>query len=153
MTSHRRAALGAGLLAMLPGAAGATPQANKDARLLALAAKLRGAHAREVEAVQVLMRAEAARDGLGTQNAAAAADAAFDTRTVLMEEVAGLPAEGLAGISVKAALVCRAMERGSTAADSRVAESLLADIARLAPSAASGEGSRLYARGTPTAER
>ncbi len=138
----RRAALGAGLLAALPVAARAEPSAIPatidpagDGRLLALAAALRGAHAREMEAVQVLMRAEAARDERATARAAAASHAAFDARTDLMDGVAGIPAEGLAGLAAKAALVCRALEHGPTRADCRLADSLLADVARLVPEA------------------
>ena len=91
------------------------------------------------------MRAEAARDGREMEVAAALADAAFDARTALMADIAGTPATGLAGLCVKAALVCRALEHGPTRADCRLAESLLADVARLEPLAAL-EGPRATTR-------
>lgn len=130
---------------MLPTAGNAAPAAPADERLLALAAALRAAHAREVDAVGALMRAEATGNGSAVRRAAAAADAAFDARTALMHECAALPARGLAGLAAKAALVCRALSHGATAADGWLASSLAADVARLAPDAAAEDAASVPA--------
>ncbi|QYU69714.1 DMT family transporter [Leptolyngbya sp. 15MV] len=62
-------------------------------------------------------------------------DAAWGRWEVAAYEAAALPADGMAGLAVKAAAVVRAVREGPADAEKAIAESLAADIARLIPEA------------------
>jgi len=137
-----RRALGAVALAALSGGLGTAGAAlatatvpaavsdEPDAMLLFLAAELRVA-SRQEEAAHL-----AYSDAEGTEaeaKARATLDAAFDAWTAIVDRMALVPAVGLAGVCAKAAQLVRASETGGGVADARLAESLRADLVRLAP--------------------
>jgi hypothetical protein len=109
------------------------PRPN-DARLLALAAAIREAEA-DIEAAAV---AWGEVEGTPAAQPHIEARKEAGTRLVrLLVEMAGIPADGLAGIAAKAARVAftGAGGCGSLVADDQVADSLQDDIARLVPEA------------------
>jgi hypothetical protein len=65
-----------------------------------------------------------------------ASEAASQDWCGILLRMAEIPAEGIVGLAVKAAQVCRTLSVGDSEAGNILADSLRADIARLVPAAA-----------------
>lgn len=114
------------------GAGAAQPaSAETDALLLALDAQRAAAARREVDAYKLADT----RTSEGQKAAEEEAGAAFEEWATIIERMAAIPAEGIVGLAVKAAQVCRTLGPGHSNPDLTLAESLQDDIARLVPGA------------------
>lgn len=129
----RRAALrSAAVVAVAAGAsipAAATATCN-DTLLLTLLADQRAAWDRHEAACVAWGDAEDTPDEPVAEEERSAS---LTTWEAVMARIAEVPADGIAGLCVKAMLIARALGEGGSLADWRVGESLRADIARLAP--------------------
>jgi hypothetical protein len=65
--------------------------------------------------------------------AVAAREAADEALDSVIRQMARTPAEGLTGLAIKAAQLCRALKDGASIEDHALRASLQADIARLVP--------------------
>ncbi|MCK8788310.1 hypothetical protein M0638_28565 [Roseomonas sp. NAR14] len=129
---RRHALRGAALATLAAGAsvpAAATATGN-DTLLLTLLADQRVAWDRHEAACAAWGDAEDTPDEPVAEEERSASLAAWEA---VMARIAEIPADGLAGLCVKAMLIARALDEGGSLADWRVGESLRADIARLAP--------------------
>ena len=93
---------------------------NPDARLVALLGEWRSAELRHEEACR-------------GSDACAAADEASAAVDAVVRSMAATPAMGLRGIAAKAGILCGAVQIGASIAEMELADSLIADLARLAP--------------------
>ncbi|MFT8247340.1 hypothetical protein [Roseomonas sp. BN140053] len=140
----RRAILGAAIAAATAPAAGSTAAPHADAALIQLHASLHATEAAHEAAVSAASDVEERLIAQGVQlrrghpemqDADARVDAAGDTWAAVIGQMAAIPAAGMAGVAVKVARLCAALDDGVTRQDGRLADSLLADMARLAPGA------------------
>jgi hypothetical protein len=120
-TLSRRAALAApAALALAPAPPAAA--AHPDARLLALQAEAKRADADYAAACEA-------------ESGDAELAAAFARWEAVARVIADIPADGLAGVAVKARFLLVALANGAANVDHAIADSLAADLARLAPGA------------------